>query len=60
MLPADTSALIVASCRSEACGAYKKEAKGGLALAYTDVKHYSPGIEGWREPNSPIETGEKS
>ncbi|HEY5891651.1 MAG TPA: rhodanese-like domain-containing protein [Chthoniobacterales bacterium] len=59
-LPTDKSSLIVAYCGSEACGAYKRAAKAALALGYTNVKHYSPGIKGWRESNSPIETGDKS
>lgn len=47
-LPADKSTLIVAYCGSPACGAYAKAAKAAKELGYTNVKHYSEGISGWK------------
>ncbi|MEM1157558.1 MAG: rhodanese-like domain-containing protein [Verrucomicrobiota bacterium] len=48
-LPADKNALIVAYCSNENCGAYMKGAKAAQKLGYTNVKHYSAGIMGWKE-----------
>jgi len=55
-LPADKGALIVAYCGSEACKAYKKAAQAAVDLGYTNVKHYSGGLSGWKEAKSPLET----
>ena len=54
-LPKDKSALVVAYCGSPACGAYKKAAKAAVALGYTNVKHYSGGLSGWKEAKAPLE-----
>ena len=54
-LPKDKSALIVAYCGSEACKAYKQAAEAAVALGYTNVKHYSGGLSGWKEAKSPLE-----
>ena len=48
LLPKDKSALIVAYCGNEKCGVYKKAADAAVALGYTNVKHYAPGIAGWK------------
>ncbi len=56
-LPADKNALIVAYCGSEKCGAYKSAANAALALGYTNVKHYSPGLAGWKKSGAPLEKG---
>ncbi len=47
-LPADKDALVVAYCGSPQCGAYAKAAKAATELGYTNVKHFSPGISGWK------------
>ena len=47
-LPADKGALVVAYCGSEKCGAYKAGATAAKELGYTNVKHYAPGIAGWK------------
>jgi len=48
LLPKDKSALIVAYCANENCHAYKQAADAAIALGYTNVKHYAPGIAGWK------------
>ena len=48
-LPADKGALVVAYCGNERCGAYAAAATKAKELGYTNVKHYSPGIAGWKK-----------
>lgn len=55
LLPRDKSALVVAYCGNEYCSAYKAAATAALELGYTNVKHYSPGIDGWRKSGAKIE-----
>ena len=57
MLPKDKGALIVAYCGNEKCQAYRTAAKAVAALGYTNVKHYAPGIAGWRASGAKIEKG---
>lgn len=47
-LPADKGALVVAYCGNEKCGAYAAGAKKAKDLGYTNVKHYAPGLAGWK------------
>lgn len=54
-LPANKKALIVAYCGNEYCGAYKKAALAAMKLGYTNVKHYSPGIAGWKKSGAKID-----
>ena len=49
LLPADKSALVVAYCGNEKCGAYKQGVKAAEKLGYTNVQHYSKGIAGWKK-----------
>ncbi len=55
VLPADKNALIVAYCGSERCTAYKQAAKAAKDLGYTNVKHFSKGIKGWKAAGEAIE-----
>lgn len=55
-LPANKGALIVAYCGSPKCGAYKKAAEAAAKLGYTNVKHYSGGISGWRSAGEKVQT----
>lgn len=55
MLPADKNALIIAYCGNEKCGAYKKAANAAAKLGYTNIKHYAPGIAGWKKSGAPTE-----
>ena len=47
-LPKDKDALIVAYCGGPSCSAYKRAAKAAEKLGYTNVKHLSAGISGWK------------
>jgi rhodanese-related sulfurtransferase len=48
-LPSDKNALVVAYCGNEKCSAYQRGAKAAKELGYTNVKHYSKGIAGWKQ-----------
>jgi rhodanese-related sulfurtransferase len=54
-LPSDKSALVVAYCGGPTCGAYAAAAKAAQELGYTNVKHLSAGISGWKEAGAPLE-----
>ena len=54
-LPADKSALVVAYCGGPTCNAYSAAAKAAKELGYTNVKHLSAGISGWKAANAPLE-----
>ena len=56
-LPADKNALVIAYCGSPKCGAYLQAAKAAQNLGYTNIKHMSAGIAGWKEANLPTEPG---
>jgi len=56
MLPEDKNALIVAYCGGPRCGAFMKPAKAAKSLGYTNVKHLSAGISGWKKAGMPVET----
>jgi rhodanese-related sulfurtransferase len=55
LLPRDKKALIVAYCGNEYCSAYKAAATAALELGYTNVKHYAPGIDGWKKSGGKVE-----
>ena len=57
VLPANKKTLIVAYCGNEMCGAYKAGAEAAKKLGYTNVKHYSPGISGWKKSGARVEKG---
>jgi rhodanese-related sulfurtransferase len=54
-LPAAKDALIVSYCGSPTCGAYKSGAMAAAALGYTNIRHYSDGISGWKAAGGTIE-----
>ena len=56
-LPADKNALIVAYCGNPACGAYLRAAKAAQKLGYTNIKHMSAGIDGWKAAGMKTEPG---
>lgn len=58
-LPADKGALIVAYCGSSKCSAYKAAAKKAKELGYTNVKHLSVGIAGWKEAGEKTEAAKE-
>lgn len=49
LLPADKSALVVAYCGNPRCSAYKAGVAAAEKLGYTNVQHYSQGIDGWKK-----------
>jgi rhodanese-related sulfurtransferase len=55
ILPADKHALVVAYCGGPQCNAYTAAAKAAKALGYTNIKHLSAGISGWKEAGAPLE-----
>ncbi len=55
LLPKDKNALVVAYCGNEHCSAYQSAASAALALGYKNVKHYSPGIDGWKKSGAKVE-----
>jgi rhodanese-related sulfurtransferase len=57
-LPADKNALVVAYCGNEKCSAYKAAASAAKELGYTNVKHLSAGIKGWKEAGEKTEAAE--
>jgi rhodanese-related sulfurtransferase len=57
VLPADKNTLIVAYCGNEQCTAYRRAAKAASELGYTNVKHYSKGIMGWKSSGAKVADG---
>ena len=55
VLPKDKNALIVAYCGGPQCMAYKQAAKKAVAMGYTNVKHLSAGISGWKQAGEKVE-----
>jgi rhodanese-related sulfurtransferase len=56
-LPKKKDALIVAYCGNPKCGAYLKAAKAAEKLGYTNIKHMSAGISGWKAAGMKTEAG---
>ena len=55
VLPEDKSALVVAYCGNEHCGAYARAAEAASKLGYTNVQHFKPGIAGWKAAGEPTD-----
>ncbi len=55
LLPADKSALVVAYCGGPQCHAYKAGAAAAEKLGYTNVKHFTQGIQGWKKSGEAME-----
>ena len=55
VLPESKDALIVAYCGGPQCGAYKTAVKAAVALGYTNVKHLTAGISGWKDAGEKTE-----
>ena len=55
VLPKEKDALIVAYCGGPQCMAYQSAAKKAKALGYTNVKHLSAGISGWKGAGEKVE-----
>ncbi len=54
-LPKDKDALIVAYCGGPSCRAYQRAAKVAEKAGYTNVKHLSAGISGWKSAGKKTE-----
>ena len=54
-LPKDKDALIVAYCGGPSCSAYKRAASAAEKLGYTNIKHLSAGISGWKAAGKKVE-----
>jgi len=54
-LPADKDTLVVAYCGGPSCSAYKAAAKKAEELGYTNIKHLSAGISGWKKAGEELE-----
>jgi len=54
-LPKNKDALIVAYCGGPSCKAYKRAASLAEKLGYTNVKHMSAGISGWKKAGEKLE-----
>lgn len=57
VLPSDKDTLIVAYCGGPKCGAHAKATKAAKKLGYTQVKHLSAGISGWKDAKKEVEKG---
>lgn len=57
VLPKDKNALVVAYCGGPACNAYQAAAKAAQKLGYTNVKHLSAGISGWKSAGEKTDKG---
>ncbi len=57
VLPKEKDALVVAYCGGPKCKAYQKAAKAAKELGYTNVKHLSAGISGWKAAGEKTEKG---
>ncbi len=55
-LPTDKAALVVAYCGGPMCHAYKAGVEAAETLGYTNVKHFSGGISGWKKAGEKVET----
>lgn len=55
-LPKDKAALVVAYCGGPKCMAYKAGTEAAMKLGYTNVKHFSGGISGWKDAGEKVET----
>ena len=57
VLPQNKNALIVAYCGGPSCGAYARAAQAAKDLGYTNVKHLSAGISGWKSAGEKTASG---
>lgn len=49
VLPKDKNMLIVAYCGGEKCTAWQKAAVEACKLGYSNIRHFKPGIKGWKQ-----------
>jgi rhodanese-related sulfurtransferase len=54
-VPKDLNALCIAYCGGPACGAWQAAATKLKELGFTNVKHYSAGLQGWKDSGEAVE-----
>jgi rhodanese-related sulfurtransferase len=59
VLPKDKSALVVAYCGGPKCKAYQAAAQAAEKLGYTNIRHLTAGISGWKEAGEKTEPAKK-
>ena len=59
LLPKDKKTLVVAYCGGPGCSAYKRGASAAEKLGYTNVKHLSAGISGWKKAGADLAKASK-
>ncbi|MGP8199930.1 MAG: rhodanese-like domain-containing protein [Limisphaerales bacterium] len=60
VLPKDKNELVVAYCGNPQCVAYRAAAEAARKLGYTNIKHLTAGIMGWRDAGEKTEPGSKT
>lgn len=58
VLPQDKHTLVVAYCGGPTCNAYREGAAAARKLGYTNVRHFTGGISGWKKAGEPTEAAE--
>ncbi len=59
VLPKDKGALVVAYCGGPKCKAYQAAARAAEKLGYTNIRHLTAGISGWKDAGEKTEPGRK-
>ena len=54
LLPSNKNTLIVAYCGGPSCRAYLRGAKAAADLGYSNVRHLSAGISGWKKSGNKV------
>jgi rhodanese-related sulfurtransferase len=54
-VPKDLSTPCIAYCGGPGCGAWQAAAKKLTELGFTNIKHYSLGIKGWKDSGEAVE-----
>jgi rhodanese-related sulfurtransferase len=57
VLPQDKNVLVVAYCGNPQCTAYLQAAAAAKKLGYTNIKHLTAGIMGWKDAGEKTEPG---
>jgi rhodanese-related sulfurtransferase len=57
VLPKDKDTLVVAYCGNPQCHAYQAAADAAKKLGYTNIKHLTAGIMGWKDAGEKTEPG---
>ena len=60
LLPSDKNALIVAYCGGPRCHAYQAAVDQAQQLGYTNIKHLSAGISGWKSAGEKTEAAKNA